>query len=256
MEDRIKEFLASGKLEAYVYGTIDQKDQMEVENYINTYPQVKEEYQVLQDQLENISQQQAIKAPLGMKSKILDSLPNQNANTPVKTISWSKYIAAASLIAAVLFGWNWKNALNQLNAEKGNYAVLASECEEREKQIEDQNTIIAFLNSEQTQRIEMNGNQLAPDFKALVYVNAVFGKAILKPIESPYLPENKCLQLWGDLNGEMVPIAVLDRMSTEDLDLEIKPGFTSLNLTIEEKTADGEGQLHPDVSKLISSIVI
>ncbi|MDF1694411.1 MAG: hypothetical protein P1U56_01175 [Saprospiraceae bacterium] len=258
MEDRIKEFLESGKLEEYVYGTIDSNDREEVESYINRFPEVQKEYIELQDQLESISKQQAIRAPIGMKSAILDSLPDKKANTTSSTKSFSlaSYIAAASIIAGCLFAWNWKSMFDQLKVERDNYSVLATECDERDKKIQDQNQLIAFLNSEQTQRFEMQGNELAPDFKALIFVNSVFGKAILKAIDSPSIPADKCLQLWGDLDGEMIPIAVLDQNNIQDINLDINPAFTSLNLTIEKRTEDGKGQLHPDVSQLISSVLI
>ena len=78
----------------------------------------------------------------------------------------------------------------------------------------------------------------------------------MKPIQSFDLPQGKCVQLWGDLDGEMIPIAVIDPIQDEEYDLAINPKFTSLNLTIEDKTADGKGQDHPDVSQLFASIVM
>lgn len=256
MEDRVKQFLASGKLEEYVFGIIDPKDQAEVLRFIKKYPEVNKEYQVLQKQLEELSIRQSLKAPMGMKSQILESLPNKEIASASSNMHWAKYAAILGLITSLLLAWAWKNSNDNLIIEKEKYAALASDCEERTQEAESQKALIAFLNSEQTQRFDLKGNQLAPDFSARVFVNEVFGKAILTPENSITLPQNKCLQLWGDLKGEMIPIAVLDNLSGDDFDLEINPNFTSLNLTIEEKTADGKGQLHPDVSQLIASVVI
>ena len=256
MEDKVKAFLASGRLEEYIYGTLGDNDQQEVEKYIKKYPEVNKEYQLLQQQLEKVSRQMSIKAPSGMKSQIMDSLPDKQLPTSTTKISWAKYAAIFGLVTSLLLAWGWKTSNDQLNAEKGNYATLAADCDEREKQIEDQRKRIAFLNSEQTQRYEMSGNDLAPDFKAIVFVNEAFGKAIITPSNKVNLPSNKCVQLWGDLDGEMIPIAVLDDLGSKEYDLTINPQFTSLNMTIEEKTNDGKGKLHPDVSQLISSVLI
>jgi len=122
--------------------------------------------------------------------------------------------------------------------------------------METQSELIAFYNSSQTQRYDMTGNQLAPDFNAMVFVNPTARKAILTPTQKLSLPEGKCLQLWGDLEGEMIPIAVLNDVNTRDYAVEINPEYTSLNFTIEEKTADGKGKDHPDVSQLIASVLI
>ncbi len=256
MEDRVKQFLASGKLEEYVFGLLDPKDEGDVLSFIKRYPAVASEYQVLQDQLETLSIKQSIKAPVGLKAQIMDALPDKNVPTSTSSFSWTSLLAAASILAAVLFGWLWNNANQQLNAEKQNYAILVADCEEKTKEMEAQSDLIAFYNSAQTRRYDMTGNQLAPDFNAMVFVNTSAQKAILTPTQELTLPKGKCLQLWGDLEGEMIPIAVLNDVTNREYALEINPEFTSLNFTIEEITADGKGQLHPDVSQLISSVAI
>ena len=69
------------------------------------------------------------------------------------------------------------------------------------------------------------------------------------------LPKGKCLQMWGDLEGEMIPIAVIDNQD-KSYQLDLSSDFASLNLTIEDITDDGLGQTHPDVTQLVSSISI
>ena len=256
MEDRVKLFLASGKLEEYVYGILDPKDEKEVLSFIKKYPEVKKEYLALQDQLESLSVKQAIKAPAGMKSRIMEALPEKNTSNSATNTSWTTYLAAACIIASILLAAAWKKSNDQLTVERSKYANLAQDCEERTKKLESQARLIAFYNSSETNRYELIGNDLAPEFNAVVFVNDTERRAILTPNSSLQLPENKCLQLWGDVNGEMIPIAVIDEVEQKDYELEINPAFTSLNLTIEEKTEDGKGQSHPDVSQLIANVLI
>ncbi|MEM9545737.1 MAG: hypothetical protein AAGA77_07180 [Bacteroidota bacterium] len=256
MEDRVKQFLESGKLEEYVFGLLDSKDEKDVLSYIKQYPAVASEYQVLQDQLETLSIKQSIKAPAGMKSQILDALPDKTVSSPSSSFPWTTLIAITGIAASLILGWLWNSTTQQLYVEKQNYATLVADCEERTKSMEAQSELIAFYNSAKTQRHNMTGNQLAPNFNAIVFVNTSAQKAILTPTQELSLPEGKCLQLWGDLEGEMIPIAVLNEVTNRDYALEINPEFTSLNFTIEDKTADGKGQDHPDVSQLISSVII
>ena len=252
MEDKVKVFLASGKLEEYIYGSLDANAQEEVLQYIAKYPEVNKEYQTLQAQLEKISRHQAITPPMEMKDQILESLPDKSQSTS----PWIKYLSIATLAASFILAWGWINSASNLQIEKKKYETLASECEQRENQIETQRQQIAFLNSEQTQRFEIKGNQLAPEFNVMVFVNEALGKAIVTPLNELKLPNNKCLQLWGDLEGEMIPIAVINEVEINDIDVAINSKFTSLNFTIEEKTTDGKGQAHPDVSQLIANVII
>lgn len=157
MEDKVREFLDSGKLEEFVFGTLDPKDQREVSDFIEKYPAVNTEYQLLQNQLEIIVKQQAIKAPIGMKAKILESLPQKNLSNTASKLSVLKVIAVVGVISSLILAWGWKNSYYQLQKGKDNYAILASECEKREKMLESNHQLIAFLNADQTQRIKMQG---------------------------------------------------------------------------------------------------
>jgi hypothetical protein len=256
MEDKVKAFLESGKLEAYIYGNLEPKAKEEVRQFINKYPAVKKEYDDLQDQLEKISRRQSKKAPDGLKSEILQSLTEKTPQVVAKMSSLGKYLAITGLAASLLLAWGWFNSQTQIKKEIEKYETLVSECAEKQEQVESQRQQIAFLTSDKTQRVEMRGNQLAPKFNINFFINEEKEKLLLTPQKGIQLPNNKCLQLWGDLEGEMIPIAVLDDTGKGEYSLEINPDFASLNITIEERTKDGKGKLHPDVTQLISSISI
>ena len=66
MEKKVQDFLNSGLLDKYLIGTTTASETLKVESYISAYPEVKEEYDLLQDQLELVAKAQAIQPPFGV----------------------------------------------------------------------------------------------------------------------------------------------------------------------------------------------
>lgn len=69
MKDKIKIFLDSDLLEKYLLGTTNKQESLQVERYIAMYPEVRETYIELQENLETFAKMHAIKTPEGLKTK-------------------------------------------------------------------------------------------------------------------------------------------------------------------------------------------
>ena len=69
MKDKIKIFLDSDILEKYLLGATTDLEAMQVERYIAMYPEVRDTYNELQDNLEIFAKLHAIEAPQGLKNK-------------------------------------------------------------------------------------------------------------------------------------------------------------------------------------------
>ena len=66
-------FLESGLLEKYVVGDTNDAENDKVENFISQYPEVQSKYELLQDNLEIISELNAVDAPKDSLNFILKS---------------------------------------------------------------------------------------------------------------------------------------------------------------------------------------
>lgn len=254
--DSAKKILDSGIIEEYLIGGLSKEDRYKVEGYIEQYPEVREHFNMLQETLWKMADDMAIPPPPSVKTKIMKEVEHNfaaKANGP-SGFDMSRYLPWLIAIAISAFAMNAYNSADnkiiQLEQEK---AQLIKDCDQNKQQlmasieqfnvIQDANTKVSIMENSQA------------SFKAIAYVNA--GQLMMDFKERPQLPEGKCLQLWGDKDGEMISIAVLSENTnymTSSLDLD--PDFTSINVTVEDLGADGNGSDHATVANLVASAAL
>lgn len=260
MDKHIKEFLASGKLELYIYGELSSTEKLEVENYISKYPAVRDHFNQLQKQLELLAVDQAKQVPTSLKRKIMDSLDNKPKSIRSKQFyRETQYLLASSVILGIttilaLALWAMQYSSHQKELI-GLQAELIS-CNQDQEKIKFLEQQVAFFQDPTTEFIDFQGNGKTPDFTAKAQVNKQSSTVFLQITQIPSIPEDKVIQVWGDIDGEMIPVAVLATLSSERMKYSIDPSMESLNFTLENKTTDGKGQDHPDVTTLFASSAI
>ena len=74
MEKKVHDFLESGLLDKYLIGATTEDETRKVEAYIANYPEVKEEFDILQVQLELAARSNAINPPSHILDTILDEI--------------------------------------------------------------------------------------------------------------------------------------------------------------------------------------
>ena len=164
MEGDVRAFLESGKLEAYIYGSLDEKDRAEVMRYIDQYPEVRQEYLALQDQLEKLSVEQSKKLPTAMKAQIMEALPDKEVSETYSRTNWSRYISVVGIAASLILAMAWYNSNSKLEEARAQYSELQEDCEQRSEELEKQNAQIAYFKSPETQKFELTGKQPGPIF--------------------------------------------------------------------------------------------
>jgi hypothetical protein len=106
MEKKILNFLSSGLLDKYVIGGTTDIESKQVEEYINKYSEIEEEYNLLQEQLELAAKSNAVKPPINILTAVLNELDDKPVialHEPRKR-SKSWYSVAASIVALVFAG--------------------------------------------------------------------------------------------------------------------------------------------------------
>ena len=158
METKITKFLDSGLLDRYVVGEVTPSEIKTVEYYIETYPEVKEEYDFLQDSLEIISMSNAQKVPNNQLPHILNELdekPVIKLTESKKRMSW--FTIAASVAAVILGGTTYMLFdQNQALLEENQVVVeeifdLRSDIDENNKMLENLNKEFLKLNNPETE---------------------------------------------------------------------------------------------------------
>ncbi len=248
MKEKIHQFLESDLLEKYLLGSTSIEESAQVERYIAMYPEVRESYMELQENLEAYAKLHAVKAPEGLRERILLSVKRERAGR----LRFIRYAVAASVAAlffagASVFFWNQNQNLQEENAMVNNkIQVLEADMRER---LEDVRNQFIVLNNPQTRKFMVNGNMKARELKAIAYVNPVKKLSYINVRNLPNLPEDKDYQMWAEVNGEMVNLGILRDLNDKDKLLALPYGEKGVSyITIEQKG----GNSTPSVQNIVA----
>ena len=105
MNKKLHDFLKSGLLDKYVIGDTSAQETSKVQTYLDKYPELQEEYEILQEQLEINARANAVKTPTNTLDDILTTIHDTTViemNTKPRIPYW--FSIAASLAALVFAG--------------------------------------------------------------------------------------------------------------------------------------------------------
>lgn len=250
MKDKIREFLDSDLLEKYLLGTTTTEESHRVEHYIALYPEVRKIYNELQDNLEAFARTYAAKPPEGLRERIMAQIQKQKSDRN----RFYRFAAAASVAillfaGASLFFWNQNKNLQMENTVVTN-KIKTLEQDMRE-QLEDVRNQFIVLNNPQTKTYNLNGNKKAKELKAVAYINPVKKLSYINVKQLPNLPEDQCLQMWAEVNGEMVNLGVIDKNHSYNKLTALPYGKNAVGyITIEPKG----GNNSPTLNNIVANI--
>ena len=263
MKESVKIFLESGLLESYLLGETDAQETDRVEAFVQKYPEVKKAFDDLQDTMEHLAKRQTMTPPSGLKNDILSEINRLDETNIAKEIplrpvrNWlavAASVAALFLSISTLYFWGEKAAVEKENIEISEQLENAENellvQQERCGALEEKFNI---LNNPNTGKFILNGNNKAPEFRAIAFWNDELEKSFLNIVSLPELPEDKCLQMWADVDGEMVNVGIISKNKLNELvAIPFKINAESLNVTIEPSG----GSDHPTVTDLVSNVAI
>lgn len=250
MKDKIKIFLDSDLLEKYLLGSTNKQESLQVERYIAMYPEVRETYIELQDNLETFAKMHAIRTPEGLKNKILARIRTENAGRR----KFLRYAVAASFAAIMFAGasyflWNQNQNLQEENIIVNN--KIESLEEDMREQLEDVRNQFIVLNNPQTKRYNVKGNNNAKELKAVAYINPVKKLSYINVKNLPNLPEDQSFQMWAEVNGEMINLGIIDKVAGQEKLLALPYADKAVSyITIEPKG----GNNTPTVENIVAKI--
>jgi anti-sigma-K factor RskA len=250
MKEKIKIFLDSDLLEKYLLGTTSLHESQQVERYIAMYPEVRETFDELQENLEVFAKMHAIKTPEGLKERIIARIKSENRNR----FKFFRYAIAASIAAFMFAGvsyffWDQNQDLQQENTMVSN-KIKDLEQNMRD-QLQDVRNQFIVLNNPQTKKYTVNGNKKAKELKAVAYINPVKKLSYINVSNLPHLPENQCFQMWAEVNGEMVNLGVIKEAFGQDKLVALPYAEDAIGyITIEPQG----GNVSPTVENIVANI--
>lgn len=224
----IKEYIASGILENYVFGSVSAQERQEVECMSHIYPEIKTELSAIQLSIEKLALKAAVEPPAELKAAILSRIKNEPqdkavSETPVIPLQPSeanrkpfyKTLAAASILCLVALGsyayflrsdaqvTNDKLASlsNELEAVKTDNSKLNTENTEVANQMAVLDEQMSFIRDIDTRKVPLNGTENYSDNLATVFWNQQNEKVLLDVKNLPESSANESYQLWVLIGG-------------------------------------------------------
>jgi anti-sigma-K factor RskA len=250
MKEKIKIFLDSDLLEKYLLGSTSTEESLRVERYIAMHPEVREAYNELQENLETFAKMHALKTPEGLKEQILFRIKQEKR-------SRSKFyrFAVAASIAALIFAGASYFFYNQNQSLQQENSIVTNKIKDLEMdmkiQLEDIRNQYIVLNNPNTRKYNVNGNKKAEDLKAVAYINPVKKLSYINVSNLPQLPEDKCFQMWSEVNGKMVNLGVIKQLDNKEQLLALPYADNAVGyITIEPQG----GNETPTVQNIVANI--
>ncbi|RFN60140.1 anti-sigma factor [Marixanthomonas ophiurae] len=209
-----QELIESGNLELYVAGSLSVEESSEVEDAIETHPEVKEQVELIEDSV--ITLAEAVSPPLSalIWSQILDNIRKVRSLSDRKpSTNWGAITGWAATILA-LAGIFWmlkeKNDLqDRVQYTTTQNIVLEENAEKAESQLAEANDVLDIVRSKEYNSYTLPGNQaVAPQAYAKVYVNKKDKIAYIDASGLPEPPRGKVYQVWSLTMQPLTPTSV------------------------------------------------
>ncbi|MAU15324.1 MAG: RNA polymerase subunit sigma-70 [Muricauda sp.] len=250
MKEKVKIFLESDILEKYLLGDTTKEETQKAERYIAMYPEVRETYDELQKNLETFANLYAKKTPEGLKEIILASAKKER----VVSKRFLGFAIAASVAIMIFAGssvffWNQNKTLQEKNTMVTNQIKYLED--NMKDQLADMRNQFIVLNNPATKKYQVKGKKEGKELKAIAYINPVKKLSYINVSNVPELPEDKCFQMWAEVNGELVNLGVIKNFDEKDKLLALPYADNAVGyITIEPKG----GNTTPSVENIVANI--
>lgn len=249
MKKTLHTFLKSGLIEKYVLGDTSPIEELEVEKFIDTYEEARLEYENTQKNLEIWVKANAVEAPKSVLQNILDDIDEPivaKKETPIihlkeKVSHAPWYSVAASIIALVFAGSSYllyqqnQSLLSENDVVVDEIFDLRSDIDKNNEKLDDVMKQFLKLNNPDTKKYVLKGNERAKDLKTVAYINPVEKTSMIDVATLPQLPNEKCYQIWAEVQDRMVNLGILDPSESSLQNIPYLEDALGLSITIEDK---------------------
>ncbi|NND04825.1 MAG: anti-sigma factor [Saprospiraceae bacterium] len=252
----IQEYISSGILEAFLLGELSPSKEQEVLDMVAAHPEVKSEFDRLQETLESLAQHNAVPPPGHLKASVLSELekfaepPSPNFPDP-QTIppsenpngKWRKGALMAALLGLAICAIVVFNCFKKSKTYEDNLLQLAETnnqlSADNAQLAQELSTVRENLNiiiGPEFQEIEMAGLPISPSSFAEVFWNEQNNEVYLNTGSLPAPPDDQQYQLWAIVEGtpinagvfELTDIPALIKMQSID-------GASAFAITLEKR---------------------
>ena len=216
-------------------GTTSPMESQEAEHYIEKYPEVKQTYIELQENLEEYASSFAVPAPAHLKSEILGAIRKKPQRAfPILAVIACGVAILFGLVSYMIYDQN-SELLEDRQLTNALIEQLNSDIVSNKETLQSVEEQFMILNNSATKKYVLLGNRRARKLETVAYVNTLEKKSYVHVVSLPKLPDDQVYQMWADVDGVMKPLDIL-KISKENLvEIPYEERMASFNITIEPK---------------------
>ncbi|MCU0431018.1 MAG: anti-sigma factor [Cytophagaceae bacterium] len=237
----LKEYIESGKLEAYVLGGLSDSETREVERFAKEFPEIAHELNKIQSGFEKYIISLSEKPAARLREELLDAV---NAPRPASKSGkhLGMYVAMAASIALLLvfsglswyFYQQWNETQSVLAHVQQEKEILNKEASEKNNTIDQLLQYKRLVSDTNVIKISLAGTVLQPQAKAVVFYNKHTHEIYLDPTGLPSAPPHQQYQLWAIIDGKPVDMGVVSKdLKVPVHPMKSAPQFQALAITLE-----------------------
>lgn len=216
----IQEYIDSGVLELYVYGTLSEAESVEVSRLVALHPELKAEVEHIETALQQLTSAAAPAAPSSFESirskiqskKDTDVIPLSRKRIPIAAyLGW-----AAAVLLLIVIGYQFaegeklENKITNLEREQ---ILQQGKTDMAEEELVKATELLDVLRTKDIISVPLGAQEISPASYASIYWNKETQKAYVDVRGLPTPPEGKVYQLWSLTLDPLTPtsMAVLDQ---------------------------------------------
>lgn len=209
----IKQYIESGILELYVFGTLPEDKSIEVSRVVASHPKLLNEVERIEAAIQELSKAAAPGEPISLdilKKKLSDDngviTLSRKRTSPYSYIGW----AAAVLLAAGLgYMYNQNSQLEQKITDIQQEQILQEgKTQIVEEDLANTKRLLNAIRSKNVIQIPLAGQTIAPEAYASVYWDKTTQKSYVDVSGLPAPPEGKVYQVWSLTLDPLTPTSL------------------------------------------------
>ena len=233
-------------------------EKAEVEGYIRTFPELKVDITEIERSLELFAKSASLKAPAGLKDKILDQIKNEGASEKTKPHTPSsgsfgmwRMVAALFGLGILLFGYLFWQKSNDAERLQQELTASRDSCEQSTQQLTDQLRLLQQLTYPDNKILPFTATPGFASTDLYLHHNAETKRNFIQVRNLPAIAANQSYQLWSlKPNQAPIPLDVFDLPATGLIEVRYVDGTETYAITIEPRG----GKDSPTLENLIGTV--
>jgi anti-sigma-K factor RskA len=257
---KTEEYISSGILESYALGELSAEERRDVEQKLQTHPELKAELERIEEAQEELLMRVAVAPRAVVRNNIFSTIratlnqrgvlqgsrtkedPLQGEAPKSISLLWGQYSMAAAIALILVSSFlafsyysKWRSSEANLNDLIAQNQRFASDYNRVNLQLDKIATDIRVINNPDFSRVLMKGTPGAPDAMAYVYWNSKSQEVFLDIQNLKALAQENQYQLWAIIDGKPVDAGVFDAGAPGLIKMKNLAGAVAFAVTVEPR---------------------